>query len=148
MLDAIRSYPSQLPSKNSILEGMIMSGIASIVGTSFVTKDVQVGMLSAGVSVTASLIHGLTTPFFRKFFSIDYDGEVKWYQTAIQTAASMGLSLILVNSFTHFRPVIMARNNPIVGALALIWLNLALNSSRARPIYERPINTPMNYWII
>ncbi len=148
MLDAIRSYPSQLPRNILILEGMVKSGIASFVIGTFETKNVQVGMLSAGVAVTASLIHGLTTPFFRKFFSIDYDGEVKWYQTAIQTAASMGLSLILVNSFTHFRPVIMARCNPIVGALALICLNLGLNSSRTRPIYERPINTPMSYWIL
>ncbi len=135
MLDAIRSYSNQLP--RDISYGMLKSGIVSFVVGSLATQNVQAGVILGGAAMTASLIHGLTTPFFRKFFSIGQTmGQTKWYQTAIQMTVSLGLTQAIMNSFTHFRINMMA------GALFSIGLSLALENFR-----DRPINKPMTYWV-
>lgn len=131
MFDSIRSYSDQI--SRNIPDGMVRSGVASFVIGSLVTQNIQAGMVLGGAAATASLIHGLTAPFFRKLFAT---GNTQWYQTAIQMTVSLGLTQVLVNSFTRFRTNLMA------GALFSIGASLALESFQ-----NRPVNKPMTYLV-
>lgn len=132
MFDAIsdhfHDYAQQLPS--NLTQAAIESAVYSFVISALLSGNVQVGIASAALAATVSVIGGLTMPIFRE--ALSSHGNMKWYQQAIGIVINLAISQFLINSFTAYRVNLMA------GALFTVGLNLLLHGFKDQSTHTSP----------
>ncbi len=133
MLDAIRhsfnDYVQRLPT--NIPKAAIESGVYSFVISALLSGDVHVGLVTASLAATVSVISGLTTPLFREAFA-DLRGNIKWYHQAVSFVINLGIAQVAINSLTKYRV------NLLAGAFFTIGLNLFLHGFRDQSTSTSP----------
>lgn len=131
ILDSFHDYVQQLP--NNMARAAIESAVYSFVISALFSGNAQVGVATAALAATVSLISGLTMPFFREAFA-DRHGNLKWHHQAMHIVINLAIAQFLINALTVYR------TNLIAGAFFTVGLNLFLSncedqSTRVSPSY-------------
>ncbi len=135
MFDAVanhyRNYAQQLP--ENIQLAAIQSALYSFAMSTLFSRNINYGLDSAALAYIVSTIGGLTMPIFRHTFA-DRNQEITWYQGVVCLLTNVGITQILLTSFSH-RPIDL-----MAGAIITVALNLFLNgfhhlSTRVSPLY-------------
>lgn len=109
MLDAIRDqcdqYYQQIP--DNIPDAAFKSAVFSFAISAILSGNVEVGIRTAFIAATVSIISGLTMPIFRHYLA-DNNGNMKWISFAATQIANLAITQYLVNSTTTYRVNLMS----------------------------------------
>lgn len=122
------TYTRAIPANMSDLA--VKSGIYSLALSTVLSGSIQSGIGSGIVAATASIISGLTLPFFRQHFAsftpnANYQSRsLNWYQYATAQVVNLVLTQILFNTTTGYRvDLISSAVIMVVGTLAIKGFN-------------------------
>lgn len=109
MLDALRhqcdQYYQEIP--DHIPDAAFKSAVFSFAISAILSGNVDVGLRTAAVAATVSIISGLTMPIFRHYLA-DQNKVMQWHRFAATQIVNLAITQFLVNSTTNYRINLMS----------------------------------------
>ncbi len=106
----VNAYIEQMP--GNVPEKVLKSGIYSFVLASVLSGNLQAGALMGGIAATASTVHALTTPLFKRMIGGDV---AAWHQRACHQFVNLFITQVAVNAVTSLRINLMSNAALLIG---------------------------------
>lgn len=110
----IDDYIHQLPSTRKISRAATDSALYSFVLSALVSGNVHVGLATAALAATVSVVSGLTRPILRNAFA-DHRGNFAWYHRVFISVINLGITQLFINSLTAYHVNLMTQVFFIIG---------------------------------
>lgn len=91
MVSSLHGSVEGLLSMDNCLRMGLGASVSFVAGTIGFGFNPIAGVASAGLSVVASLVHGLTTPFFRNMGCMDQYGGISWYHNFARIIVNLSI---------------------------------------------------------